>query len=279
MHPIGQPSVELPDGNWEGMTPIGLQQAIGQMYNNAGIVPGNRSALSVKGTTGWSYSIPASVAFVWTSYAARRAVLVPIAPETLPVAAPVGGAKRTDVIYVGTDGIVRIAQGATSAPAGTVVLDRMVIPASAANTQSATSNWDVVYAIPAGAALGRMIGWEDPGGPERGAEKLRYTKRFVVPTDRIIRMDLTSAVRASGGTGGEGRMAFRARIDGTWTRAMSVVYNNYWNTWTANWSTEVSAGAHVIELLTEGYDSNEWEFAVGGEGRTEFSLWDAGATV
>ena len=275
-HPIGLPSEELADGTWVGTTPEDVQLAIGQMYQNAGILPGDQAVSRVKGTTGWSYAVPSLVAFIWTSRAARRAVLVPVEAETLPVSAPVGGAARTDTIYVGSDGVVKIAQGA-NAPGGAVVIDRMVIPAGATNTQGAVSNWDIVYAIPTGASLGRLAFWSSPGRTASNQTAVTvYTKRFFVPTDRLVRVDLNTTIRAAGGaTGKSGRMAFGVRIDGGWARSLSAVYDHRYDTRSASWSTGVSGGSHTIEVWTQGCGGDPWEFTAG-QASTEFSRWDMG---
>ncbi len=274
-HPIGLPSEELADGTWVGMTPEGIQRVIGSQYTSSGILPGNRTVTKVKGTSGWAYQVPALTAFMWISYASRRGVLVPVEAETIPVSAPVGGASRTDVIYIDMSGTVKVAEGATKAPAG-VEIDRMVIPAGAKNTQGAVSNWDTQYAIPAGASLGRLGYWRDPGGGAASMnETVRYAGRFVVPSDRLIRVDLMSTLRSAVSTK-PGRCEIVVRIDGTWTRAVAAHHDGEWRTYSGSWSTGVLEGSHTIEVLTKGYGTGTWQFNSDGKFPTEFSLWDMG---
>lgn len=275
--PIGLPSEQLPDGTWVGTTPEGIQRALGSMYSGPGVLPGNRTATKASGTSGWAYKVPALTAFMWISHAERRGVLVPVEAETVPVSAPVGGAARTDTIYIDLDGVVKVAEGKTKAPAG-VTIDRMAVPAGATNTQGATSTWDTDYAIPAGASLGRLAYWQDPAGGAANQSKVtRYTKRIYVPSDRLVRVDLNTTIRAAGGvTGTSGRMAFGVSINGVWSRSMSCVYGPYYDTRSASWSTGVSEGANEVTVWTEGYGGTAWEFAPG-QAVTEFSLWDMGA--
>lgn len=274
-HPIGLPSEQLPDGSWVGMTPEGIQRVIGQMYMSSGIVPGNRTETRVKGTTGWSYQVPALSAFMWISYASRRGVLVPVEAESIPIPAPTGGASRTDVIYISLAGVVKVATGKTAAPEG-VVIDRMVIPAGATNTQGAVSNWDIQYAIPSGASLGRMAFWTDPGGGAAGTAAVRrYTKRFYLPSDRLFRIDLTSTIKAATPTG-KGAMGVNVQIDGTWMRSMSCSYDNSWRTYGSTWSSGLSVGAHTVEVFTAWDTGDTYQLATGASA-TEFSLWDMGA--
>lgn len=273
-HPLGLPSEQLPDGSWAGTTPQGIQRVLGQMYMNAGIVPGNRTEHRVVGTTGWSYDVPALTAFMWISHSARRGVLVPVEAETIPVSAPVGGASRTDTIYIDLDGVVKVAEGKTSAPAG-VEIDRMVIPAGATNTRGAVSNWDIKYAIPTGASLGRLAFWAHPGsGTVKKPVTTQFTKRFYVPSDRLIKLDMGTTLRATGSAGG--RAEFLIDIDGGWQRNLACHHDSQWRSYHGSWSTGVSVGEHTVTVKTQGYGTDDWTFNTNNF-RTEFSLWDMGA--
>ena len=289
-HPIGLPSEQLPDGSWVGMTPEGIQIAVGQMYHNAGVVPGDRAEARVKGTTSWAYAVPSLTAFVWTSLASRRAVLVPVEAETLPVSAPVGGAARTDTIYVRSDGVVRIAEGKTEAPGGSVVIDRMVIPAGATNTRGATSNWDIEYAIPAGASLGRLLHWDGTGTTQwtETMPTTRFTGRFSLPTDRVVRLEqiatLTTPDKAKNLPH---YVAFTYKIDGSsWVKRAYFQADPTRQTRSVSMSIELPAGAHTLEVQThirsfngeqtgidKIYVSESWDSAL------EMSLWDAGVAA
>lgn len=271
-HPIGEPSVQV-NGVWSGMSPEGIQTFLGQMYHDAGVIPGNRaSSTLVKGMTNWSYEVQPCAVFIWKAKSTRLGLVVPIDKVTLTVANP-GGAARTDTIYVNVAGEVKVAQG-TAAPAGTVVLDRRVIPAGAANTAASTSNWDVVYAVPTGASLGRLAYWQDPGGGASGTGRVvRYTKRFYVPSDRLVRIDLGTTIKSATST--PGAMHFEVIIDGTWTRHMRVAHTPTWNSQGLSWSTGISAGAHTVEVYTAGDGGGTWQYPTA-DALTEFSMWDMG---
>jgi len=244
------------------------------MYMNAGILPGNRVSSRVEGTTAWSYKVPALTAFMWTSYASRQGVLVPVEAETIPVSAPVGGASRTDTIYIDLAGVVKVAEGKTSAPSG-VEIDRMVIPAGATNTRGAVSNWDIKYAIPTGASLGRLAYWAHPGsGTIKKPEVTHYTKRFYVPSDRLIKLDMGTTLKSAANAGG--RAEFIVNIDGVWERRLACHHDANWRSYHGSWSTGVSVGEHTITVKTQGFGADDWTFNSSGF-RTEFSLWDMGA--
>lgn len=278
-HPIGLPSEKLPDGTWVGMTPLGMQQVIGNQYLNAGVIPGGTSGTPVRGTTGWSYQAPRLAVHAWVSEASRLGVLVPILGGTLPVSAPVGGAARSDVIHVGSDGVVRVTEGATSAPGGSVVLGVMNIPAGATSTQSAVDSHDRVYAIPAGASMGRRDHWDIPGGTWGGAlgqDVVRHTSRFTVPTDRTVRVDMSLSAEAA--AAGEGWSAFGVEIDGTWRRALHCVFDQgRQRTYSATWTTSLTAGAHTLTVFTVQFEGPAMKTS-GSASASEVNLWDAGVS-
>lgn len=277
-HPLGLPSEQLPDGSWVGTTPQGIQRVLGQMYMSSGILPGNRTEHRVEGTAGWSYKVPALTAFMWISYASRRGVLVPVEAETIPISAPVGGASRTDTIYIDLSGAVKVAEGRTSAPSG-VEIDRMVIPAGATNTQGATSNWDIKYAIPTGASLGQLVHWDFPAATWSGAtgqDVVRHTKRFTVPSDRLVRVELSVSTQST--SSANGWSAIGVEIDGTWRRALHAAYDGREETRSATWTAELSAGAHTLTVFTTHFAGAYFKTAPLASA-SEVNVWDAGVAV
>lgn len=275
-YPYGLPSVDNGNGTWTGTTPADMQRILGQQYMNAGVLPGPRSFGAVAGTTGWSYMVPDLAVLVYTSYAERNAVIVPIQTMSLPVSAPVGGAARTDVIYVGTDGVVRVTEGATGAPAGTVTLGRMNIPAGATNTQGAVDSYDRIFAVPAGASLGRLATYTFPSGTWSGAEGVdvvRATRRIVVPTDRLIRIELSLGVQST--SSANGWSAVGVEIDGTIRNAMHMSYDGRLETNSAVWTEELTAGAHTVEVFTVYFAGTAFKTPADASS-CAMHIWDAG---
>ena len=289
-HAIGMPSEQLEDGTWVGMTPLGLQRVIGQMYWNDGIIPGNRTQSRVKGTTGWAYAVPSGAAFVWSSAAERRGVLVPFEAETIAVSPPSSGSSRTDVIYIGMDGLVRVAEGRTAntAPAGGVVIDRMVIPAGATNTQGATSNFDIRYAIPTGTSLGQLHHFHDPKDGVKGnvAPMTLGTGRFTLPSDRIIRFDMLhclSAIQPSSTDQPSAAIRWRLYIDDQIETTFTTrVTRAAPQTNQMSYYKELSVGTHKVHYVQdqiEGLSGPGWRHHKGGGDAwpgNRFEVWDAG---
>lgn len=275
-HPIGQPSYQEESGDWVGMTPQGIQRVIGSSYMNEGVVPGGGSA-KAKGTTGWSYTIPAMTVFARTD-SDGRGVLIPVEAQTLPVSAPIGGATRTDSIYVEpVEGNVRVNEGKTTAPG--VIIDRMVIPATATNTQGATSNWDTTYAIPAGASLGCLAHWDIPAATWTGdtdKDVVRHTARFSVPTDRLVRVEVSLGAQSTSSANGWAAMG--VEINGTWRRALHAAYDGRRDTRSGTWTAELPSGAHTLTVFTRHFAGTHFKTGAH-DSASEVNVWDAGAAV
>lgn len=274
--PIGQPSYQDESDNWVGMTPLGIQRIIGESYMNEGIVPGSHDA-KVKGGSGWTYTVPPLAVYARTSHNGR-AVLIPIEEQTIPVSAPVGGASRVDSIYVSADdGIVRVQERSSTAPG--VIIDRVVIPAGATNTQGITSNYDTKYAIPAGASLGRLAHYDFPaatwGGPT-GQDVTIHTARFTVPTDRLVRAEISVSTQST--SSANGWSAIGVEIDGTWRRALHAAYDGREETRSATWTAEVAAGAHTLTVFTVHFAGTYFKTAPLASA-SEVNVWDAGVAA
>lgn len=274
--PFGVPSTEVSPGVWEGTTPAGLRRIIGSSFMSSGLLADSTTE-RVKGTSGWAYRVPAGAGFAWWPYNSREGILIPWEETTLNISAPSGGASRTDVIYVSGDGVLKVRQGATAPPNSELVLDRMVIPAGASNASSATSNYDINWAIPAGGSLGRLASYEFPTGNASTAagERVVYTKRFTVPSDRIVRVDLTTCLRSVNSSTGRGAVGIT--IDGTYRRSLYDTYDSGYNTTAASWSTTLAAGVHTISVWTEHVSGPGFRLATGAT-TTEMNVWDVGVS-
>ena len=275
-HPLGQPSVEVSPGVWEGTTPAGLRRIIGSSFMSSGLLA-DRTTDRVSGTSGWAYKVPSGAGFAWLTWNAKQGILIPWEETTLNVSPPSGGASRTDVIYVGGDGVLKVREGANTPPASELVIDRMVIPAGATNTSGATSNYDIKWAIPAGGSLGLLASHEVPAGNQSSSTEPRtiYTGRFTVPSDRIVRVDLTTCLRSVDSSPGKGAMVIV--IDGTYRRALFASYDSGFNTIAGSWSTTLAEGAHTIELHTLRQSGSAFRTAAGGT-TTELNVWDVGVS-
>lgn len=280
-HPLGKAPVQVgtiptPEEMpiFEGTTPQDMQRIIGAQYMTSGILP--NGGLTVEGTSSMAYKVHGGAAFMWTSSTARLGMLVPVEGTTVnTVPAPSTG-TRVDTIYVDGTGAVRVTQDA-QIPGG-VAIARFTVPAGITATTAALQSIDRDYAIPTGASMGRLARWVDPGGGAAGmGETVRHTERFFLPSDRLLRFDLTTTLR-SAAAAAPGEMYIEVELqnkNGSWRRRMDVVYGKEWDTRSANWSVGTRDGANTIIVRTKGTGGGTWQFSSGAS-VTEMSVWDGG---
>lgn len=256
----------------QGTTPADMQRIIGAQYMNNGIIP--NGGLRVEGTSSMAYKVNAGVAFMWTSSAAKTGILVPVEEtvvETVP--APATG-SRTDVIYVDTLGVVHVAQASTH-PTG-IQIARFTVPAGITATSAAQQRIDRSFAVPTGGALGRMAHWSDPGGGAATMqESTKTVERFVLPSDRLVEIRVSTTLRS---VAGPGSMYFDMTLEspaGQVRRRLDVAHTPDWDTRSASWSFGTGAGENVLTVKTVGTKGGTWQFSSGGS-VTEVSLWDQG---
>lgn len=257
----------------QGTTPVDMQRILGAQYMTAGLLP--NGGLTVEGTSGMAYLVRAGAAFMWTSWAARRGMLVPVEETTVATLPAPATGSRIDTIYVDGEGAVRVVQGA-EIPSG-VAIARFTVPAGITATTSAQQSIDRDYAIGTGQSLGRLTRWQDPGGGGASmSETVRHTSRFHLPSDRLLRFDLTTTLRSATTTPGEMYIELELQNqNGVWRRRMDVVHQREWDTRSANWSVGTREGENVVIVRTRGTGGGTWEFSTAAS-VTELSVWDAG---
>src|SRR5699024_2104580 len=168
---------------------------------------------------------------MWTSSSARLGMLVPVDGTTVNTDPAPSTGSRTDTVYVDGGGAVRVVQG-TSIPSG-IPIAQFTVPAGITATTSAVQSIDRKFAISTGASMGRLSQWKDPGGDVVGAaEKTRHVGRFHLPSDRIIRVDITTTIKSS--TSSPGTAQFEVSFKGPGgvgsTRRMLAAHTPHWNT-------------------------------------------------
>ena len=273
---MGYPLGKAPLADGTGTTPTDMQRIIGAQYMNSGLLP--NGGLEVTGTSSMSYAVTAGAVFMWTSFASKLGMLVPVEATTVQTNPAPSTGSRTDTIYVDGDGAVRVAIGSSNIPSG-VAIARFTVPAGITATKSATQSIDRNFAIPAGASLGRLAQWRDPGGGVVGsAETTRFTGRFHLPSDRVIRADMTTTIKSSGSTSGTAQfsLSFVGPGGAGSTRRMLAAHTPNWNTNAATWSFVATEGDYTVTVKTKNYSGGSFIFGNSSELLTEMNLWDAG---
>ena len=274
---MGYPWGKAPLIDGTGTTPTDMQRIIGAQYTSSGVLP--NGGLTVDGTSAMAYKVNAGACFMWTNYAARLGMLVPVDEVTVPTdpAPPTG--SRTDTVYVDGRGVARVV-------AGTAILDgvaiaRFTVPAGITATTAAQQSINRNFAIATGASMGRLAHWRDPGGGEVGpAEVTRYAKNFYLPSDRVMRADLVSTIRSATSAPGiaEFSISFEHESGPGSTRRMLSAHTSAWTTDSATWSFMASEGAWTVYVKTKNYSGGNFRLSDDSSMNTELHLWDAGVT-
>lgn len=268
---MGYPWPLAPREDGTGTTSTDLQRIVGAQYMNSGILP--NGGLTVSGTSEMAYKVEKGAAFMWTSHASRLGMLVPVDATTVQTEPAPATGTRTDTIYVDGRGGVHVTQS-SSIPEG-VAIAKFTVPAGITATTSAQLSIDRKFAIATGASLGQLATWEAPSGLElTGDYKTQFSSQFTVPSDRLVRVDLTLTTRSPSG---EGRAYMGISLDGDdYQRALYCHTTTNWETYSATWSHTLPEGTHKITVWT-GKDAGETARTAAGNTTTQMNLWDAGA--
>lgn len=256
-----------------------LRRIVGAQYMTAGILPSGGG--TVIGQPDMSYRVRAGAAFMWTDEVNKLGVLVPIDAVTVPTAPAPATGSRTDSVYLAHEGglgIVRVSS--TGVPAGGILLARFVIPAGVTATSGAQQAIDRDYAVHTGGSLGQLAHWSIPGatwGGTTGADVQRYAQQFVVPSDSLVRIDISLAVESA--TTGEGWTAMGIEIDGEHRRALHCVHvDGMQKTYSATWTAELLRGAHTLTVFTVRFSGPAMKTS-GSASASEVNVWHAGPTA
>lgn len=275
---MGHPWPKAPLEDGTGTTPTDLQRIIGAQYVSSGLLPSGGGAVS--GTSGMAYAVEAGAAFMWTSFAARLGMLVPFEATTVQTDPAPATGSRTDTVYVDGDGAVRVAIGTKSIPSG-VAISRWTVPAGITATTAAAQSIDRNFAISAGASLGRLAWYRHPGSG-RGAttESTLYAGRFNLPSDRLMRVDLTTTIRSDTATEGIAmfQVSFADENGAGSYRSLLAPHTSSWNTWGAAWTFTASEGPWTVTLESRVYSGGAWRYASSSDIVTEMTVWDSGVS-
>lgn len=276
---MGYPLGLAPLADGTGTTPTDLQRIIGAQYVSAGLLPNGGGTTT--GTSSMAYSVSAGACFMWTSKAAGLGMLVPFEATTVQTDPAPATGSRTDTVYVDANGAVRVAIGSASSPSSGVAIARWTVPAGITATTAASLSIDRDFAIPAGASLGRLAWYKHPtGGKGPATETTMHVGRFFLPSDRVLRADLTATLRSDTSTAGIAQFEVSI-LDASGagsSRALLAPHTTAWNTWGASWTFVASEGPRRAILTAKVYSGGGWRYASSSDFVTEFTVWDGGVS-
>ncbi|GAA2178566.1 hypothetical protein GCM10009785_01650 [Brooklawnia cerclae] len=278
------------DSNGHRSQPEDVQQMIAAQYTNSADSPIVAGGL-VSGLATMAYAYTAGVGVVKT---AAGAVLVCwTAGQTALTTAPPSG-TAVDAIWVDADGDVNLSREADM-PTDVCVLDKRNVAAGTISTAATTSTWGRRYAMPYGASLG-LLGQDvmPMDGTGSGTPWEWYVEQpvtFYLPTSRLVKLDFTGCISASGGEAARGGWFINFRIDGADVPGSGCEFSldNIWQGKHWEVTVELPEGMHTAHVRS----CNSWGAApvfhynsksVEGQQSTQyigrvFRVWDQGVAV
>lgn len=263
----------------QGTSPADMRRVLGSLFHTNGILPTGGGQAT--GTSSMAYAVTPGAAVFWTTGGGpgeRAAMVVPFEATTVQTDPAPATGSRTDTVYVDADGAVRVAIG-TEPPAGNIHLAMFDVPAGITATTAASRRLNRVYTTLAGASMGRLAQWVDPGGGPAGtAEVVRHQSQFYLPSDRMLRVDLSLTIRSATATEGSMQVGLELVNGGTsWLRWVNVRHlPGAWDTRTAVLSTVMPVGLTTFKVRTRVASGGTYEIAGGSTTPSEAAVWDAG---
>lgn len=205
-------------------------------------------------------------------------VLTWAAGQTSLVAQPT--TPRTDVVYVGADGAVRVGTEGVVNESNVVVLRRMAAPAGMTATTQATRKGGRNFALPYGASLGWLGSWLHIYQGQVSQSQTWSTLTsipFSVPTDRIVDIEVHQSIFGEIDYGwpetdarklGVGAMHYRAFVDNVHIRSFEIQFTRYRavSNHTIHFH-QVAEGNHIlrVERRWTGVGAYPWYFGGGAD--------------
>lgn len=219
----------------------------------------------VSGRSDMSYAYEAGVGVMQVGDGA--VVITWPAGNTALVATP--STARTDVIYASADGGVRVGTEGVVNEATAIVLDRMAAPAGMTATTQATRVRSRNFAVPYGASLGYIMGYQEwRNGPVPQAETM-FTGGFWVPTDSWIDLHVNQAIYTEV-TGGQGWVHYRVEMDGEHFADFELAYlRGLVHSEKLLRRIPVNEGSHTVKVSRLWWTGDQPRFFYGGVERLD----------
>lgn len=189
----------------DGNVTIGTSAADFRQIQGGLFTPGLISGgLVTRSASAMTYTVSAGVAaFPIVTGSNPQTVLGPIPSATVNTTAPTSG-TRIDVVYarqrtVGIEGDPNIViEVGPSLPANSVLLDSFIVSYTNTNTNATVRQGNIKYSIPYGASLGLLANRVSTFSGNFTVTATDVTGSFYLPTDRLVRVTLTTSLSASG---------------------------------------------------------------------------------
>lgn len=251
------------EGSYLGRLAKDERRVIAAQFQNTGVLAQPVVTLSSSAMT---YKVGANVV-VASRGASDGATIFPVDEQTLTVA-PTSGLPRIDVIYAYQHdyeqgdadnqsgyGVVKGTPASSpsepAVPANTQRVAAYQVKANASVTTGSTRVGGTAFAVPYGGSMGTLFTARDTS-TTFGGNIIVGTGSFYLPTDRSVRVDLTTtatAVQANVGTVlTKGSMWVELKIDGKVVRNIERWLTDIAKVDFYSESFSLSAGTHTVQL-------------------------------
>lgn len=250
---MGNPIGLAPDESGNGTRPVDMQRWIWSLYrtNTAQIARGGE----VTGRSSMSYQVNPAIIIIPSG--AQRAIAVPVDGGTVATAAAPSSGTRTDYVYVGQDGAVKVG---TSQPANTALLDKRTVPAGITATTATTSTLgNRKYAPLFGSSMGRIAAWHESladGANIPAARQRVAALTFTLDSDRRLSFTLQQSYdlnrAANQGSLDDGwkvaSFVWEYYIDGVHRLSLELGVQDFAETKSNVYEFDTLAGTHTVEV-------------------------------
>ena len=275
---MGYPWPKAPLADGTGTTPTDLQRIVGAQYATSGILP--TGGVTVSGTSSMAYKVSAGAVILKTG--AGLGLLHAVEEQTVNTLPAPSTGSRTDRVVMDVDGAVSVTQGA--APAGGITLGLFTVLAGITATTSAQQSVDRNFAIPAGSSLGLLHKFHDPASDGQVGNVAPMTLgsgRFFLPSDRLIRLDLTHCMGSEVEDGVTASIIqWKIYIDGYIQGSFVTRAEFGWpQTQFLSFSKELSEGPHTCHYVQDLQGGSRFVHRKGTASAylgNRFEVWDAG---
>lgn len=167
---------------------------------------------------------------------------------------------RTDIVYCGNDGAIRVAAQGSVNENQVIVLRRMRTPAGMTATSQAVPLGDRIFAMPYGAQLGWLAMYIEPywqGQPVNKNHIDWVTLDFEVPTDRACQIRMHQCIYGEHNPAAPstnfaeyavGSMEYEAYLDNVLFRKWEIGYSRIWEAREHPVDFDATEGRHTLKV-------------------------------
>lgn len=171
---------------------------------------------------------------------------------------------RTDLIYASADGGIRVGAEGVVNESTVIVMDRMSAPAGMTATTQATRVRARNFAIPYGASLGYIMGYQEQRSGNVPQAETMFSGGLWVPTDSWIDLHINQSIFTEV-EGGAGWVHYRVEMDGLHFADFELAYlRGLVHSEKLLRRIPVDEGTHTVKVSRLWWTGDQPQFFYGG---------------